>query len=234
MNIMKNIDDEDFPFLSEEDEIVIAEFFDSHPELKRKESPTELKIINEKNVPKYTKSTESYDAAEPWIQTYSGVRFTPLKPDPDAIVIQDIARALSMQCRFNGQVKHFYSVAQHSVLVSHICNLEDRLWGLLHDASEAYISDFSSPLKHSGLFDNYKEVEKKLQDAICVRFGLDLDEPTSVKKADKIILATEGRDVLAMLRPDWFKREKPLPFKIEAWSPEKAEEMFLNRFYELI
>src|ERR1035437_8999101 len=61
--------------------------------------------------------SQDFDEDQAWIQTYSGRRFCPLSPNPDAIVLQDIAHSLAMQCRFNGHCKKFYSVAQHSVYV---------------------------------------------------------------------------------------------------------------------
>lgn len=175
-----------------------------------------------------------FDSEEAWIQTYSGRRFCPTKPNPDAIVIQDIAHSLSMQCRFTGHTKKFYSVAQHSVYVSHICNEEDALWGLLHDASEAYLIDVPRPLKRSGYFQAYLELEAKMQEAICKRFGLPLGEPPSVKKADTKMLATEARDLMGPLHRDWIQKATPLPFKVEAWDQQKAKDMFMQRFYELI
>jgi len=206
------------PLISEEEKLVIEKFFAEHPELKNKD---QLDKIN-----KYEFSSGVFDPNEPWIQTYSGQRFTPLNPKPETIVIQDIARALSMQCRFNGHVKEFYSVAQHSVLVSYLCDWKDRLWGLLHDAGEAYISDFSRPLKYSGKFENYREVEAKLMAAICIRFSLPKEEPESVKLADKLLLATEGRDILNCKRTDWFNKE-PTPFKISPLSPADVKYYFL-------
>lgn len=35
-----------------------------------------------------------------WIQTYTGRMFWPLDPRPEEIWIEDIAHALSLQCRF--------------------------------------------------------------------------------------------------------------------------------------
>lgn len=183
---------------------------------------------------KYTKGTESFHEKEAWIQTYSGKRFTPIRPNPGAIVIQDIAHALSMQCRFSGHVKQFYSVAQHCVLVSHICDHKDALWGLLHDATEAFLVDVPRPLKKSGKFGAYMEAERVMQDAICERFGLDKEEPESVHRADTILLATEARDLMYPLRPDWTQPVKPLPFKIEPASPREAKLLYLERFFELI
>ncbi|MFG0247924.1 MAG: phosphohydrolase, partial [Phycisphaeraceae bacterium JB051] len=76
-----------------------------------------------------------------WIQTYTGKAFYPLREDPGIIDIRDIAHALSLQCRFNGHCSDFYSVAQHSVHVSEVVPQAFALWGLLHDAAEAYMSD---------------------------------------------------------------------------------------------
>ena len=174
-----------------------------------------------------------FDKEAAWIQTHSGRRFNPTKPNPNAIVLQDIAHSLSMQCRFTGHCKYFYSVAQHSVLVSYICDSQDALWGLLHDASEAYLIDVPRPLKKSGKFEAYIEFEKTMQEAICKRFGLPLDEPPSVKKADTRLLSTEARELMSPRHPDWVQPVEPLPFIIEAWEPQKAKDMFIKRFFEL-
>jgi 5'-deoxynucleotidase YfbR-like HD superfamily hydrolase len=174
-----------------------------------------------------------FSPEDAWIQTYSGRRFTPTNPNPDAIVVQDIAHSLSMQCRFSGHCESFYSVAQHSVLVSYICDHNDALWGLLHDASEAYLVDVPSPLKRSGHFQGYIDFEKKVQEAICRRFGLTMTEPPSVKRADKTLLATEARDLMSPLRTDWTQPCEPLPFKIEPLSQQDAKNLFMKRFFEL-
>jgi 5'-deoxynucleotidase YfbR-like HD superfamily hydrolase len=174
-----------------------------------------------------------FDPNEAWIQTYSGRRFNPIKPNPNAIVIQDIAHALSNICRFTGHCKEFYSVAQHSVLVSYICNEENALWGLLHDQSEAYAQDLPKPLKCLPEFATYREIEKRIQKAGCQRFGLSEQEPTDVKRADILLLATEARDLMSPLHPDWKSPVEPLPFRIEPWKPARAKTEFLKRFYQL-
>lgn len=171
---------------------------------------------------------------EPWIQTFSGKRFNLLNPTADSIVIQDIAHALSMQCRFTGHTKFHYSVAQHSVYVSYFCNQEDALYGLLHDGSEAYIADINRPLKNTSELTGYKKVEKNLQKAIYNKFSLFGEEPASVKKADLLMLATEARDLMAPMHKDWKTNGiNPIPFKVDRMTMDEAEDLFMKRFYEL-
>lgn len=172
-----------------------------------------------------------------WIQTYTGRKFWPLDPRPEDIVVEDIAHALALTCRFTGHVREFYSVAQHSVLVSQNCQPEDALWGLLHDASEAYIADVSRPLKKEWAFREYRAAEARLEIAICNRFGLPLDKPMSIKAADDTLLTTEARDLMSPLAIGWIHRPEhgyqALAAKIQPVGPERAEVMFLNRFDEL-
>ena len=82
-----------------------------------------------------------------WIQVYSGKSFSPLSPTIEDIEIEDIAHALSLQCRYAGHCLYHYSIAQHSVLVSRYVSQENKLWGLLLDASEAYPMDVPMPIK---------------------------------------------------------------------------------------
>lgn len=173
-----------------------------------------------------------YEEGEEWIQTYSGRRFTPLKPNVDAIVIQDIAHALSMQCRFSGHIREFYSVAQHSVLVSYFCDREDAIWGLLHDATEAYLVDIPRPLKVSGKFEKYVEYERVMQGAISKKFGIGKEEPESVKEADRRMCITEAAQFLK-LREDWGRVDERYPIRIEALGHKEAKELFIKRYLEL-
>ena len=178
--------------------------------------------------------TDGFDENSAWIQTYSGRRFNPTNPNPDAIVIQDVAHALSMQCRFSGHVKKFYSVAQHSVGVSYLCDKKDALWGLLHDASEAYLVDVPKPLKLSGKFDAYIEFEKNMMQAVCKKFNLSEEEPPSVKEADQLMLSIEAEQLMKPLRKDWVYTKKAPPFSINPLNPEDAERLFLKRFFEIL
>lgn len=219
----KPIDEGYPPLPTTEQQQLIKEFAKKHPQLE-----------NVKDVPPPPcNATGSWKYKEEltWIQTYTGRRFTPTDPLVNAIVLEDIAHPLSMQCRFSGHTDHFYSVAQHSVLVSYICDAKDALWGLLHDASEAYIVDIPRPVKHC--LKEYVALEKVMQEAICDRFKLDKEMPESVKKADDLLLMTEARDLISP-RDGWgYDHIKPLPFNIQAIGSTQAEKLFIDRFCEL-
>ena len=167
-----------------------------------------------------------------WIQTYSGIQMHPLNPHPDEISVEDIAHALSNTCRFTGHCNRFYSVAQHSVAVAAQVSNDAMLWGLLHDASEAYLCDIARPLKIQTEFRQYRKIEDNLMRVICDKFGLPHDMPEEVAVADRRWLVTEARD-LGLLTPDWgpyVADIKPYPFRIRPASPEEAEKSFITWF----
>lgn len=171
-----------------------------------------------------------------WIQTYTGRVFTPYNPRLEDIILEDIAHALSLQCRFNGHCSCFYSIAQHSVLVSKLCAPDHVAWGLLHDASEAYLGDMLAPIKHlSGgrLGEEYRTVEARVREAICKRFGLSIVAPEVVKCADRIILSTEKRDLLTLQPKPWLPLPPPLDATICALPWWKTEADFLRTAKEL-
>jgi len=165
-----------------------------------------------------------------WIQTVSGNKVDLQRPDPDTIDIRDIAHALSMLCRFCGHTYKFYSIAEHSVRVMMLVPPGQELAALLHDASEAYIADISRPLK--SLLPDYKQVEDNFEYVINYKYGLDGKvDHKAIKKADNIMLATEGRDLL-MDTTGWNLPEPPLAIHIEPWLQQTAELHFLEQFYK--
>lgn len=170
-----------------------------------------------------------------YTQTFRGGIICPEDPDPLHIYIEDIAHALAQQPRFGGHLRQKLSVAQHCVLVSQYSLPKDALWGLLHDASEAYIADICRPVK-KGLI-GYKEAEDKLMAAVCERFALDPKMPDSVKYADDLLICIESNQFLAPLRMEIWKTwpHDPTRYdKIEGpWGWEEAERRFLARFKEL-
>lgn len=168
-----------------------------------------------------------------WMQTYTGKKLHFLDPQPNEICLTDVAHALSNICRFTGHCSEFYSVAQHSVYVSVYVSRENALWGLLHDATEAYMYDLAKPIKICSQLDGYREIENKLQVAIAKAFGLSLPIPNEVKKVDKAMLVTEARD-LGLLTPEWKDYgTPPLKLTVRPQLPSSARQSFLD-WYEVI
>lgn len=167
-----------------------------------------------------------------WLQTFTGRPFWPMDPRPDDIHIEDIAHALSNLCRFGGHCRTFYSVAQHSVLVSKALPPEYKRWGLLHDASEAYICDVPRPLKYHLL--NYLSIETKVMMAVAIRFGLPALIPAAVKEVDDAMLVTEVEQLMETSQRPWEKKwTSPLGIIIDPWSAEFSKQMFLEQFETL-
>lgn len=165
----------------------------------------------------------------------SGEYFHILYPHLSKYTIEDIAHGLSHLCRFTGHVRTFYSVAQHSVLVSRLVPEHLALQGLMHDASEAFLGDVASPLKQ--LLPEYKEIERRVEDNIADRFGLPRGMDPEVKRADLIALATEKRDLMPDSEhwpvPIGYHGVSPDPMPIKPWSPAFSRFMFLRRYAEL-
>ncbi len=166
-----------------------------------------------------------------WIQTHSGLAFDLAHPSPEMVRIEDIAHALAHLCRFTGHARVFYSVAQHSILVSERCADEDALWGLLHDGSEAYIGDLAKPLKGLGEMTGYRELERRVGAAVSAHFGLASAMPESVRKADLGMLATEAQQLLGTPPRSWELGVEPYPdLGIEPLPPARAKQAFLERY----
>lgn len=137
-----------------------------------------------------------------WIGTNSGKKIDLDNPQADQVCLADIADGLSKLCRFNGQIKTFYSVAEHCLKVAALVPEKYKLQAILHDASEAYICDIPTPLKRQ-LGPAYYDVEHRVQKAIGLHFGVDLiNLPDVVKQADRVMLCTE-HDVLQDKSLDW-------------------------------
>lgn len=166
-----------------------------------------------------------------WMQTAHGRKFWPIDPRPEEVHIDDIAHALSMTCRFGGHCLRFYSVSQHSVLVSRALPRPYKLWGLLHDASEAYVVDVPRPLKY--WLEGYKRIENDVMRAISTRFQLSPEMPAEVKRVDVAILADEAAQLMAPPPEPWHLPEPALGIRIRPWDPETAKKEFMWEFENL-
>jgi hypothetical protein len=167
------------------------------------------------------------------ISVVGGQFFDLLNPSNSEYDIDVIATALSNLCRYTGHVTRFYSVAEHSVLVSKIVPSKYALEGLLHDASEAFVGDVSSPLKK--LLDRYQEIEYNVQEDIAKRFGLVFPFPEEIHKADKQLYWAERKAIAPAVDSLWHK-EFRASRKVEpqGWTPPVAKKKFIARFNEIM
>ena len=168
-----------------------------------------------------------------WILTNSGKHFDFADPQPDQIDILDIAQGLANECRYAGQCRVFYSVAQHSYLASQIVNPRLALEALLHDAAEAYCKDIPRPLKY--MLPDYQAIEERVESAIRERFKLPAQMSPEVNRADLILLATERRDLMPADDTPWPILEGiiPLERKIAATHASRSQALFIKRWVEL-
>lgn len=171
------------------------------------------------------------DARSTWVTTYSGSRVFPGNPDLDSIKIEDIAHSLSLLCRYNGHVQRFYSVAEHCVLLHDIAPPEMQGWALMHDASEAYLSDIPAPLK--GMIRGYRALEETMMTAICSRFGLAQEMPPWVSVYDKRMVLDEVEQATTSRASMWTDQKIPAGVTLEFWEPERAKREFLARATKL-
>ena len=163
-----------------------------------------------------------------WMQTFLGNDF--VFEEPENIQIEDIAHSLGNLCRFGGHCRPFYSVADHSLHVSQRC--KHKLWGLLHDASEAYIGDIIQPFKYNPRWYPFlKQLETIIEKVIAKKFNLPWPMPDEIKMVDARMWATEQRDLMNQPNFDWEINIEPYPGKII--SRGFVGDLFLRRFYML-
>lgn len=162
-------------------------------------------------------STNPNRSVPSYIQTYSGILFNLLDPNPDSIRVEDIIHALSHMCRFGGHVKHFYSVLDHSLLVADIVKSRggDELEALCHDMTEAYLQDIVKPLKVN--LDEYNVIEERLYTIIAKYFGVSTSKSPDCEFGDQVALSTEALCLFSK-RMDWMD-QYPLPVKTRAIPP---------------
>lgn len=172
-----------------------------------------------------------------WIQTHSGKRVDMNDLRAEAFDITDIAHSLAHQARYNGHGKIFYSVAEHCVLMadwilSETADREAAYAALMHDASEAYISDIPKPFKR--FLTNYHELEDRFMTKISAKFGCAYPLPRIVKEADSRIVLDERVELFERVRDDWtWASTEPLGVPIKGLAPSAAKQVFLERYEAL-
>lgn len=171
---------------------------------------------------------------ESCITTVSGRFFDLLKPEEYEFDIEEIAIALSNICRYTGHVNSFYSVAEHSVLVSQLLPVNLALCGLLHDASEAFVGDVSSPLKK--LMPQYQEIEERVQHAIARFYNLPYPFPKAIHEADKRMYWQERQGVADNgVKDTLWHQDLRATRKVAAkgMTPLMAKRMFLAQYKKI-
>jgi hypothetical protein len=173
-----------------------------------------------------------------WFLTYTGKRIDPESPRVEDINATDIAHSLSNVCRFGGHVTRFYSVAQHSCMVSAAAPHRLKKWGLLHDATEAYLGDVILPIKT--VLADYKALERAWSEAVKRRFMMEVSEgdEAEVKILDKRALMSERNSLFCGRYTDWSIDKEgiaPLVSIVTPWTPRKSEAEFrwLCQLYEI-
>ena len=153
------------------------------------------------------------------IRTVSGLYMNVFEPMADMICIEDIAHALSLQCRFAGHLPEFYSVASHSINCS-LLVLEPklRLAALMHDASEAYLVDIPRPIKPH--LTNYMQTEDVLMRVIADKYGFQYPFHPAIKECDEAMLISEWEGLML--------RDADFGFEIK--SPEETRDEFIALF----
>ena len=190
-------------------------------------------------------------APRAWQRMLSGRRLDLLNPSPLDIELSDIAHGLARVARWNGQTigRHAFSVAQHSIVVEQIfCVLKpkasaaDRLAALLHDAPEYVIGDMISPFK-AIVGGDYKSVERRLQEAIHLRFGLPAQMTKTlkdtIKRADRISAFFEATRLAGFSESEaarLFGRPRGISaddLPIEPMSATRVQRLYSKRFDEI-
>lgn len=170
-----------------------------------------------------------------YIGTYSGKKLHFNNPHEDEVCLEDIYQALPNVCRYSGQVKKFYSVAEHCIIMAdYVMEKYDdarlALDVLFHDASESYLVDVPRPVKYC--LGGYLGIENKVTVVINKKLGIHpmCDE---LKYIDTNIVADEAM-VLFKEIPDWISNYTPLGVTIHCYSPEEAREKFIAKHEELL
>lgn len=123
------------------------------------------------------------------IRTFSGQYVNVFDPNPDTLLISDIAHALAHQCRFGGHLSEFFSVGQHSLLCYLIADEDSKFDALMHDVSEAYLLDMPKPIKLE--LPDYNIIEDNLMNVLAKKFGFNYPKSPEVERVDIHLLNWE-------------------------------------------
>jgi hypothetical protein len=168
-----------------------------------------------------------------WMGTYTGRKFWPLDPRAEDVDVLDVAHHLAMTCRYGGAVRRFYSVAEHSVLVSAHVAPDLAREALFHDAAEAYVGDLIRPLKHQPELAGFRAAEDRIYPVVMEAFGIAStpESRAAISEVDDRIIVDETQAL--MTRPEKYPVGRGLGCFIVGFIPHQARNRFLARYEEL-
>lgn len=167
------------------------------------------------------------------IYTYSGKMFNIINPKKNELNINDAAHALSLQCRFNGHVRKFYSVASHLIIGSKLINEKFKKEFLLHDLQEAWIGDVITPVKKQTK--EFIKIENNIEKVISKKFNTPYPNSKEVKEMDIIMFRMESVYLMGQKKNKNEKfpmTKKKFLYEINKSNDEIKKE-FLKTFNEL-
>lgn len=179
------------------------------------------------------------------MRTYKGHIISFTDPSSNTYDILDIAHALSLSTRYNGQCTTFYSIAEHSLHTSlllelsqphknsieRLSTLKSSLHALLHDASEAYLSDIVTPFKE--LLPDYLGIEAQFETALSLTFNIPASKTPLIDFYDFELYKHESNILLPFAPKQHVDHLVIRHIKIHNHTPSTAETLFLKRYYEL-
>lgn len=174
------------------------------------------------------------------IKLRSGRYFDFVDPQPDQFTIEDITGGLSKICRFGGQVKKFYSVAEHSVICESVAmvdgqSVDVRRAVLLHDAAESFVGDVVKPLKI--MLPEYSIIEDRIEAVIADKYHVDFNTNcTVIKEIDHAVLIAERRCLFDCDTVKWYGEDsvRRIDLAVRNLSPARAERAMLVAWQEVM
>lgn len=155
-------------------------------------------------------------------RTASGKFIDILNMQPGDVSINDIAHSLSKIQRFGGAtpLDKSYTVGEHSINLSiffskQVGSTQLALYALIHDSTEAYLSDIISPVKKA--LPDYIKLEDKILRVILRGLNLPYDEGIfkRIKESDKRILIDEAAAIMPETEQEYREYTKLEPLCCE-------------------
>ena len=166
------------------------------------------------------------------LETFTGQKFDLLNPENNYYDRRDIIHALAYTCRYGGHCNRYYSVAEHVYIGTFLTdNRKVQRQFCAHDAPEAFLGDWPTPLKNIPVFNAvYRTLDEKHLEQICTQWFIEQPFEDEVWDIDQRMFCIEQPQLMKGL---WYPKKPMSNIKLFCWSPEHAEEALTSRFKEL-